>query len=293
MHKHTFIPLVASVITLTACQLDPKNIGTPDSASEPSTGAATSTDASPTETSPGTGGATDTSTGGATDTGGPWDPICFDWMPFWSDRYLWSSAWEEMADEPCVLESTELIGNELRGVLDCPKYEKEQGIDIFEFFISSGPFPVLPPIGSTINVSGAAKEIDFGKDSETLILRSEGKLLYAAGRALYSDPSFAGPEAYAPLTIARVEFCPLGGSGDGFDYPDGDGFVCQGYARSQLRVSAVGSEDLLLLDDEVGMIAAGQTTYAVDVRQAWRVENCEPEGPLNVTGVFAFAIAAQ
>ncbi len=71
MHKHTFIPMAAALITIGACQLDPKNIGTPDSTSETMEGTDTSTGttASPTETSPdpddsdsGESGATDTST---------------------------------------------------------------------------------------------------------------------------------------------------------------------------------------------------------------------------------------
>jgi hypothetical protein len=70
MHKHCFfIPMAASLVAI-ACQLDPKNIGTPDSTGE-LTGS-NDTTANPTETSPGTNsddsGVTDTSTTGVTDT---------------------------------------------------------------------------------------------------------------------------------------------------------------------------------------------------------------------------------
>ncbi len=311
MQKHTFIPLFASLVTITACQLDPKNIGTPDSAGEPSTGDAPSTGTSPTETSPGTGsstdtstgsttdtstgGTTDTSTGGTTDTGEPVDPACGVPMQFWAKEYLNVQIWGTMPDEPCVLESAEMTDVGLKGALDCPKFEQAKGMDVFEFVLFDAPFPVFPPIGSTINVSGWRGELDISNGSETLILRSEGKLLYASGRALYHDPSLGGPEIYAPLTLARVDLCPMQPTGE-FETGmplSGDGFVCENGARVQLRVSAVGSDDLLLLNGETGMIAAGQTTYAVDVRQAWRMENCAPEGPLVETGVFAFAIAAQ
>lgn len=71
MHKHTFIPLFASLVTITACELDLKNIGTPNSAGELTTSndtTASSTDASPGPNS-GDSGAPETSTAAATDTG--------------------------------------------------------------------------------------------------------------------------------------------------------------------------------------------------------------------------------
>ena len=297
MHKPTFIPLIASLITIAACQLDPQNIGTPDSASEPST--STGTTASPTETSPGTAGETDTSTAGETETGEPLDPVCglppdSQDGPSWPDNYVWFPAWGGMLNEQCVLEATEVTDIGLKLILDCPIREQEIGQDTYEFTITGGPLPTLPPIGSTIDASGEFGGIDISNDSEMLVLRSEGKLVYAAVRALHIDPEFAA-EAYTPLALARIDLCLLKSFAeeDTALPPQGDGFVCERIARAQLRVSTAGSDDLLLLDDAAGMIAAGQTTYAVDVRRAWQVENCEPDHPQGVLDMVAFAIAAQ
>ncbi len=310
MHKHTVIPLVASLITIAACQLDPKNIGTPDSASEPST--STDTSASSTETSPVTGsdvtdtstagatdtstaGETDTSTAGETDTGEPLDPVCGlppDSLsgPSWPENYLSFPHWSNALDEPCVLEATEVTDSGLRIVLDCPLHEQDLDKDTYEFTITAGPLPVLPPIGSTIDAFGTFGQIDISNDKQILILHSEGKLLYAAVGTLTLNPPIAGPEPYAPLTLARVDLCPLKPFSD---RGGGDEFACAAGGRVQLRISAVGSDDLLLLEDEAGMIASGQTTYAVDVRRAWLVEDCGPEVSPGVFDLFGFAIAAQ
>ena len=43
MHNRTFIPMIAALVTLGACQLDPKNIGTPDSTDTTDTGPSTET----------------------------------------------------------------------------------------------------------------------------------------------------------------------------------------------------------------------------------------------------------
>ena len=306
MHQHTFIPVIAVLITISGCQLDPKNIGTPDSASESST--STDTSASVTETSPvtdsdvtdtSTAGETDTSTAGETDTGEPLDPVCgqppdSQHGPSWPDNYVWFPAWGDALDEPCVLEATEVTDVGLKLVLDCPKHEQDLGQDTYEFTITGGPIPVLPPIGSTIDAFGEFGSIDVSNDSETLVLHSEGKLLYAAVRTLNLNPANAGPEPYAPLTLARFDLCPLKPlfENDTGVFEPGDSFICEAGARAQLRVSAVGSDDLLLLDDEAGMIASGQTTYAVDVRRAWRMENCT-ESPPGVLDLVGFAIAAQ
>jgi hypothetical protein len=71
MHKSTFILMAAALIIIGGCPLDPKNIGTPDSASEATEGTNTSTgtSASPTETSPGPDDTSTTSEPGDPDSG--------------------------------------------------------------------------------------------------------------------------------------------------------------------------------------------------------------------------------
>lgn len=78
MHTRTFLTTLASFTYLVACQLDPKDIGTPDSASDSTASADTDPSASATQTAPGTddgdSAATDPATS-ATDPGtGATDP---------------------------------------------------------------------------------------------------------------------------------------------------------------------------------------------------------------------------
>ncbi len=304
MHFKLIYPLMLSCsMTLVTCgpsgaesETDsPSSSGT---ATEPTmvtnTGAATE----PTTVTD-SGLATDTSTGNPTTTDEPVDPACAappDQLsgPSWPDGYMMLPSWTGFLDEPCVLEATEAQGIGLKLILDCPQQEQELGQETFEIVITAGPIPVLPPIGATIDAHGEFVGIDISNDGQTVILRSEGKLLYAAVRALRIDPKSAGPEIYAPLVLSRADHCPLEPFIEGdTSSPVGDGFICERGARAQLRVSTVGSEDLLLVDGEVAMIAAGQTTYAVDVRRAWQMENCAPDHPQGVLDFVGFAIAAQ
>lgn len=293
-HRPIFIPLIASLLTVAACSLDPKNIGTPDS--EGSTaGADTSTGPAPltggaTDTS--TGGATDTSTSGATDTEAPVDPVCAEPVPLWPDAHVYLPTRYPSLTDTCTLDASEAVDDGLQIVLGCPMSE----MGSFELVITGGPTPTLPAIGSIIELSTTYIDGLEQRNSQVLILRGEGKLLYASVNAFYPDAAFAGQALLAPLMVDRDALCELTTTPDyeTDDSPDtGLFFACMKDGRAQLQVSAVGSDDLLLLDAESGLIAAGQTTYSVDVRQIWRAEDCifdVPEGLLTVAG---FAIAAQ
>lgn len=313
--------MFAAFIAMSGCQLPSKNLGDPDSSSDPSTSTSTASatgtpDMTPTEGSsgtdsgatdpststsgaidPSTSGGTDPSTSSGTDTGAPVDPICAQppdlvTGPSWPDEYALFPPSVGILNEQCVLEATHMVDGDLKFVLDCPLYEQENGLDTVEFVIVSGPMPTLPPIGALIDANGVFSAdigIEAAKDAEMLILRSEGELVYGTVRALHLDPVLAA-EFYMPLALAPVELCPLKFFAEA---PDGDDFACERGARAQLRVTAPGLADLLLLDDESTQFVVGPTTYNIDVRRAWQVENCGPNHPQGVLDMVAFAIAAQ
>lgn len=129
MHKFTNIPMLASLLTLGACQLDAKNIGTPDTTGEPSTGAppdtdptmdpsatatatATTTNSEPTDTTTSEPADTDTTTNSEpedtdteTTTSGP--AICLPEDPATSAAFkVLLDAWPDQADDAHDIERT-------------------------------------------------------------------------------------------------------------------------------------------------------------------------------------------
>lgn len=231
-----------------------------------------------------------TPTGEGTATEGVVDPLCAVPVPSWPSPHS-SSPFQTMLNDTCTFEGSEAVGEGLRILLDCPMIETDPD----EFVITGGPLPALPAIGAVIDLTLDYANFALDTSEQVVILRSEGALLYASVNAMYADAAFAGQTVFAPLQLDRVELCALKTSAafDTDDGPDtGDFFACMKDGQAQLKVSAAGSDDLLLLEGEAGMIAAGEATYAVDVRQIWRAEDCNLDPGALIT-VAGFAIAAQ
>jgi hypothetical protein len=286
MHLNAPLGLTLVLPLLAACPLAPENIGDP-AASEPNTDSTTST-AGPTTTAPDTSADTNNAPVDTVDTDAPVDPQCAGDMPGWQDHHVYPSVLPDMRDEACTLESSLAADDGFHVVLDCPLLEQDRGLDVFDINIVDGPLPALPPVGTPVDISLSTAEVDFDASSRTLVMRSQGKLLYASASALWPDAEFADQPVYAPLSLGRNDLCELATVDPG----ETDGFFCTGYGRTRIKLSAAGSPDLVLPDDTSGMITADGTTYAVHTRKAWRVADCYT-GFIGDYTVAAFDIAAQ